>query len=46
MLRQYLIDTTGALHHVICRGIDHQKISIDKDDYSLFLKRLAVRRLV
>ncbi|PKN65032.1 MAG: hypothetical protein CVU54_18950 [Deltaproteobacteria bacterium HGW-Deltaproteobacteria-12] len=46
MPRQYLIDTTGALHHVICMGIDRQKISIDKDDYSIFLKRLAARRLV
>lgn len=46
MPRQYLSDTTGALHHVICRGIDRQKISIDKDDYSIFLKRLAARRFV
>lgn len=41
MPRQSRIDTPGALHHVICRGIDRQKIFSDKDDYSLFLKRLG-----
>jgi len=46
MPRQYLSDTTGALHHVICRGIDRRKISIDKDDYLLFLKRLEARRFL
>jgi|GEM_PF-3907443 len=43
MPRQYLIDTTGVLHHVIGRGIDHQKIFTDKNDYLLFLRRLAAR---
>ncbi len=41
MPRQSRIDTTGALHHVICRGIDRRKIFKDKEDYSLFLKRLG-----
>jgi len=41
MPRQSRIDTAGALHHVICRGIDRQKIFTDKNDYLLFLKRLA-----
>ena len=41
MPRQSRIDTTGALHHVICRGIDRRKIFTDKDDYLLFLKRLG-----
>jgi len=41
MPRQSRIDTSGALHHVICRGIDRQKIFTDQDDYLLFLKRLA-----
>jgi REP element-mobilizing transposase RayT len=39
--RQSRIDTSGALHHVICRGIDRQKIFTDQNDYLLFLKRLA-----
>jgi putative transposase len=41
MPRQSRIDTSGALHHVICRGIDRQKIFTDQKDYSLFLKRLG-----
>jgi len=41
MPRQSRIDTTGALHHVICRGIDRQKIFTDQKDYSLFLERLG-----
>ncbi len=41
MPRQSRIDTSGALHHVICRGIDRQKIFTDQNDYLLFLKRLA-----
>jgi len=41
MPRQSRIDTPGALHHVICRGIDRQKIFTDKNDYLLFLKRLG-----
>lgn len=41
MPRQSRLDTPGALHHVICRGIDRQKLFTDKDDYSLFLNRLG-----
>jgi REP element-mobilizing transposase RayT len=41
MPRQSRIDTSGALHHVIGRGIDRQKIFTDQNDYLLFLKRLA-----
>ena len=41
MARQARIDTSGALHHVICRGIDRQEIFQGKDDYSFFLKRLG-----
>ncbi len=41
MPRQARIDTSGALHHVICRGIDRQKIFPGSDDYSLFQKRLG-----
>ena len=40
MPRQSRIDTPGALHHVICRGINRQKIFTDKDDYLILLKRL------
>ena len=38
---QSRIDTPGALHHVICTGINRRKIFTDKDDYQLFLKRLG-----
>ena len=41
MPRQSRIDTSGALHHVICRGIGRQKIFTDKNDYLLFLKRFG-----
>lgn len=41
MPRQARIDTSGALHHVICRGIDRQKIFTGKDDYLSFMKRLG-----
>ena len=41
MPRQSRIDTAGALHHVICRGIDRQKIFTDQKDYLLFLNRLG-----
>jgi len=32
----FLIDATGALHHVICRGIERRKIyweDSDRDDF-------------
>ena len=41
MPRQSRIDGAGALHHVICRGINRQRIFTDKQDYSMFLKRLG-----
>ena len=41
MPRQSRIDIPGALHHVICRGINRQNIFTDKEDYKLFLKRLG-----
>jgi len=41
MPRQARIDAPGALHHVICRGIDRQTIFSDDSDYGLFLERLA-----
>jgi putative transposase len=41
MPRKSRIDTPGALHHVICRGIDRRKIFTDKNDYSLFMERLG-----
>jgi putative transposase len=41
MPRQSRLDAPGALHHVICRGIDRQKIFTDEDDYSLFMNRFG-----
>ncbi len=41
MPRQSRIDAAGALHHVICRGINRQRIFTDENDYSMFLKRLG-----
>jgi len=40
MLRQLRIDTTGALHHIIARGIDRRKIFEDDPDRYDFLKNL------
>ena len=41
MPRRPRLDTAGALHHVIARGIEGAKIFRDKSDYEDFLKRLA-----
>lgn len=41
MPRKSRIDTPGALHHVMVRGIDRQKIFKNKDDYSLFMDRIG-----
>ena len=41
MPRQSRIDTPGALHHIICRGINHEKIFSGDDDYALFIERLG-----
>ncbi|MFW6271620.1 MAG: transposase [Desulfosalsimonas sp.] len=40
MPRQARIDTTGALHHVIARGIEQTEIFKDHKDRYLFLNRL------
>jgi REP element-mobilizing transposase RayT len=41
MPRQSRIDTPGALHHIICRGIERSKIFRDKKDRNNFLNRLG-----
>jgi len=41
MPRKSRIDTPGALHHVIGRGINRQEIFTDKKDYQMFLERLG-----
>ena len=41
MPRRSRIDATGALHHVIARGITRQKIFIDDTDRNRFLDRLG-----
>lgn len=40
MPRQARIDTTGALHHVIARGIEQKEIFKDHKDRYVFLNRL------
>ncbi len=42
MPRQSRIDTTGALHHIISRGIDRRKIFEDDRDRHDFLKNLGL----
>jgi len=41
MPRKARIDTPGALHHIIVRGIDGQPIFKDDKDSQNFLERLA-----
>lgn len=41
MPRKARIDATGALHHIIIRGIEGRKIFRDDDDRQNFLDRLA-----
>ena len=41
MPRKARIDAPGALHHIICRGIDRQKIFVDDTDRDEFVRRLA-----
>jgi len=41
MPRQARIDAPGALHHIICRGIERQDIFKDNTDRNRFLERLA-----
>ena len=40
MPRQARIDAPGALHHIICRGIERRNISKDNTDRNRFLERL------
>ena len=42
MPRQSRIDAPGALHHIISRGIDRQKLFESKADYEDFLTRLGL----
>ncbi|MRR31335.1 transposase, partial [bacterium] len=41
MPRKARIDAPGALHHVICRGIEKRKIFADDADRNEFVRRLA-----
>jgi len=41
MPRQARLDTPGALHHVMVRGINRSQIFNDDEDRSLFLTRLG-----
>ena len=41
MPRQARIDTPGALHHIICRGIERRNIFKDNTDRNRFLERLG-----
>jgi len=39
MPRTSRLDIPGALHHIICRGVNRQTIFLDKEDYNHFLAR-------
>jgi len=41
MTRQARIDAPGALHHIICRGIERGRIFLDDADRDLFVERLG-----
>ena len=41
MPRQARIDAPGALHHVMCRGIERRKIFLDDQDRRDFVERLG-----
>jgi putative transposase len=41
MPRQARLDAPGALHHVICRGIERQAVVRDDTDRAAFLQRLG-----
>jgi REP element-mobilizing transposase RayT len=41
MPREARLDTPGALHHVICRGIERRKIFRDDQDRDNFVERLG-----
>jgi REP element-mobilizing transposase RayT len=42
MPRQARLDAPGALHHIICRGIERRKIFDDDADRDNFLERLEI----
>jgi REP element-mobilizing transposase RayT len=42
MPRKVRVDTHGALHHIIVRGIERQKIFYDDLGQNSFLERLGV----
>lgn len=42
MPRQARIDAPGALHHIICRGIERRPIFKDDNDRANFVRRLSV----
>jgi putative transposase len=41
MPRQARIDAPGALHHIICRGIERKRIFLDDEDRNRFIDRLG-----
>jgi hypothetical protein len=41
MTRQARIDAPGALHHIVCRGIERERIFLDAADRDRFIVRLA-----
>jgi len=41
MPRQARINAPGALHHIICRGIERRNIFKDNTDRNRFLERLG-----
>jgi hypothetical protein len=41
MPRKARIDAAGALHHIICRGIERRKIFMDDIDRNNFIDRLG-----
>jgi REP element-mobilizing transposase RayT len=41
MPRKARIDAVGALHHIICRGIEGQRVFRDNNDRNNFIKRLG-----
>ena len=41
MPRKARVDVSGALHHIICRGIERQRIFRDNKDRDNFVERLG-----
>ena len=46
MSRQARLDTTGALHHIMVRGINKTDIFRDGQDRQKFIERLELNTLV